>query len=71
MPIPVPFAHADQGELGPQHPQVLIGRRVGAAVMSNLEYLDVADEALRRHAIEHGGLSVTGQQNVGRARRGE
>jgi hypothetical protein len=54
-------AHADQPPFRPQRPEHTRRHRLGAAVMANLEHVDVAQSPVADQRIEHDCLRVPRQ----------
>jgi hypothetical protein len=61
MAEPVPGSHAHQRELGPQDSQ-LPGRRCAvAAMVADLQHVNVAERPVSNQWLKHVTLSITGQ----------
>lgn len=66
MSEPVAGTHAHQRDLWPGEREKRPGDRTGAAVMADLDHLDIADRAPRCERFEHHALGVAGEQNPAR-----
>jgi len=65
MAKPVAGPDADHGKLGLQDAEDLRRHGVGAAVVTDLEHVDVAERPVARQPLEHRSLRVTGQHAGG------